>query len=133
MPGVSGFLVNGFLVFGDGPSDEQLVKCGIRLQPQKAMIVQGSLTGEGSSKGAEVDVPVGKTVELRVEVDLAEQKVTFTAGRVTVEAKLDRRLESITHVGFCTDSAVADFSTLEIVQPRSGGSQFVQPRSGDSQ
>jgi len=114
VPGVSGFLVNGFLVFGDGPSDEQLVKCGIRFQPQTAMIVQGSLTEEGGAKGADVDVPVGKSVELRVEVDLAGQKVTFTAGRVTVEAKLERPLESITHVGFCTDSAVADFSALKI-------------------
>jgi outer membrane protein assembly factor BamB len=109
-----GSLVNGFLVFGDGPSDARLVKCGIRFQPQKALIVQGSLTADGKSKGADVKTPIGKPVDLRVEVDLLQQKVTFTVGGTTVEAELDRPLKSVTHVGYCSDRAVAEFSPLKI-------------------
>ena len=52
---------------------------------------------------------------------LAKTLVVLTAvgvfvGRagVTVDAKLQRPLESITHVGFGTDSAVAEFSPLEV-------------------
>lgn len=114
VPGTEGFLVNGFLVFGDGPSDERLVKCGIRFQPQKAMIIQGTLSEEAKSKGADLEAPVGTPVDLRVRVDLGQQKVTFTAGSATVEAGLDRPLESVSHVGYCTDSAVAEFSALKI-------------------
>ena len=114
VPGTEGFLVNGFLIFGDGPSDEQLVKCGIRFQPQKAMIIQGGLNEDGQSKSGDINVPIGKPVNLRVEVDLKQQKVALTAGGATVEAKLDRELGSVTHVGYCTDGAVAEFSPVQI-------------------
>jgi len=116
VPGVEGFLVNGFLVFGDGASDERLVKCGIRFQPQKAMIIEGSLREDAKSKGAAVDAPLGKAVTLRVEVDLQRQEVAFTTNGAAVEAKLHRPLKSVTYVGFSTDSAVAEFSALEIDQ-----------------
>jgi len=114
VPGVEGFLVNGFLVFGDGPSDDRLVKCGVRFRPQKAMVIQGALSEDAQSKSANLEAPVGTPVDLRVRVDLGQQKVTFTAGSATVEAGLDRPLESVTHVGYCTDSAVAEFSPIKI-------------------
>jgi len=117
VPGDEGFLVNGFLVFGDGPADERLVKCGIRFRTQKALIVQEPLGAGEKSKSAGVNVPVGTTVHLRVQVDLAKQKVVFTADGATIEADLERPLQSITHVGYCTDSAVAEFSPIEVARP----------------
>jgi len=61
-----------------------------------------------------VQVTIGKPVELRVQVNLAQQKVTFTAAGTTVEAPLSTPLKSVTHVGYCTDNAVAEFSPLRI-------------------
>ena len=114
VPGTRGFLRNGFLAFGDAAADDKLVHCGIRYQPQKAMIVQGALTGAAKSRSADVKAVVGKPLALVVHVDLGRQTVSFTANRATVTAKLARPLKAITHVGFSMDSAVAEFSAPEI-------------------
>ncbi len=114
VPGAKGFLVNGFVVFGDGPEVAKLVKCGIRFKPQKAMIVQGSLAEGGTTKQVDVTAQVGKPVDLVVEVDLASQRVRLVAAGTTVEAKLARPLKSITHVGFAMDNAVVDFTPLKV-------------------
>ena len=116
VPGAEGFLINGFLVFGGGTAEEQLVKCGVRLQPQKALIVQGGLKEGGKSKQADVDAPVAEVLTLTVKLDLEQQTVTFVVKGATVEAKLDTPLDAVTHVGICTDNAVADFSPVEITQ-----------------
>ena len=49
-----------------------------------------------------------------VRVDLAGGKVTYTAGKVKLEATLQRPLKKITHVGYAADSAVVDFAPLDI-------------------
>jgi hypothetical protein len=49
-----------------------------------------------------------------VTVDLAQQTVTLATCGVTVEAKLDQALGTITHVGFATDSAIAEVTPLEV-------------------
>ena len=108
----SGFLINGFVAFGDGPKDDQLVKCGIRLYAQSALIIQGPLKG-GKTTGKKLAVNRNKVQNLTVAVDLDSQKVTFTTGKVTVEAKLARRIEAITHIGYSVDSAITDFSAIE--------------------
>ncbi|MGQ9731011.1 MAG: outer membrane protein assembly factor BamB family protein [Candidatus Zipacnadales bacterium] len=109
----TGFLQNGFLAFGDGATDEQLVKCGVRYRLQKAMIVQGPLLEGGKSTSANVTAEVGKIVPLTVTVDLTAQTVHFTVGGTTLEAKLERALPAITHLGFCCDSAIVDFSPVQ--------------------
>jgi len=114
--GEAGFLRNGFIVFGDDASEDKLVKCGIRYQPQKASIVEGPLLEGGKSTQADVEAALGKVLDLTVTVDLGQQTVAFTTCGVTVETKLERALASITHVGFGADSAVAEFSPLETRQ-----------------
>ena len=114
VPGTSGFLVNGFIAFGDGAADERLVKCGIRFRTGKATIIQGAIKASTRSTAADVDASVGKPVDLTVRVDLDRQTVTLAAGATTVEAQLAEPLKQITHVGFCTDQAVADFSDLQV-------------------
>ena len=113
-PGTQGFLTNGFIVFGDGAADESLVKCGIRFKLQKAMIIQGELVDKSKTASAAVDAPTGNVVDIAVSVDLGGGKVALTTAGVTVDAKLQRPLKSITHVGFGTDSAIAEFSPLEV-------------------
>ena len=114
VPKTSGFLVNGFVVFGGAPAEDKLVKCGIRYQPQKASIVQGALADKPPSKGADTPAKVGEPIRLTVRIDLGKQTVSFTAGKVTVQAKLLKPLKAVTHVGFCNDSAVSEFSPLDI-------------------
>ncbi|MFQ6131024.1 MAG: PQQ-binding-like beta-propeller repeat protein [Armatimonadota bacterium] len=114
VPGIQGFLRNGFIAFGDGVADEQLVKCGVRFQLQKALIVQGSLKDGIKSDSADVDAPVGKVMDLTVKLDLEQRTVTLTVNGVTLATKLVAPLKAVTHVGFCTDNAIADFSPLQI-------------------
>ena len=116
VPGAQGFLRNGFIAFGDGTSAEKLIHCGIRYQPQKALIMQGGLTGDAKSKGVDVKALIGKVLDLVVRVDLAKQTVAFTANTATVDVKLAKPLKSITHVGFSMDSAVVEFSPLDIAK-----------------
>ena len=116
VPGETGFLVNGFLVFGDGAAEAKLVKCGIRYKSQKAQILQGPLLNQPKTTAADFTQKVAAPVSLSVAIDLKRQQVTFTAGGATVEAKLDQPLKRITHVGFCVDSAVAEFSPLKVTR-----------------
>ena len=48
-----------------------------------------------------------------MSANLERQEVILKAGGQTVTAKLQRKLESVTHVGFATWNAVTDFSSLE--------------------
>jgi len=110
-------LTNGYIAFGDGPKEDNLVKCGIRFKVQKAMIAEGVLAGNKGTTGKPVNAPLGKPLDLTVQVDLAKQQVTFTAAGATVTARLKRPVQAITHAGFCTDNAVAEFSPLAISTP----------------
>ena len=47
-------------------------------------------------------------------MDLATGSVTFQGGGVTVNAKLDRPMKSITHVGYCLKGTIVDFSPIEV-------------------
>jgi hypothetical protein len=108
--------LNGFLVFGDSDSEESLIKCGIRIRQKKAQIVQGPLKKATQTKGAAVEAAPAQVLEFTVQVDLAQQTVTLTANGVIVESPLSRPLQSITHVGICTDNATCDFSPVQVQQ-----------------
>ncbi|MFW6164402.1 MAG: PQQ-binding-like beta-propeller repeat protein, partial [Planctomycetota bacterium] len=99
-----GFLINGFLAFGDGGKDAQLVKCGVRFHAKSALIIQGPLEG-GKQKGRALEVGTSEVVPVTVVVDLDAQKVTLTAKKTTVQAPLARPLRAITHVGYAVDRA----------------------------
>ena len=106
-------MLNGFLAFGDGPKDEQLVKCGVRFRMKTGVIVEGSVQ---NGKAASKPLAVGpdETIEVTVSVDLEAQKVSMTAGGQTVAAPLSRKLSSVTHVGYCVLDAATDFSPIEV-------------------
>jgi hypothetical protein len=103
---------NGYLSFGDSAVEAQLVKCGLREKMKTAAIIQGPLTdNQGETTPCETDL--GTPFELTVTVDLASGNVTFQAGGVTVTAKLQQPLKRITHVGYCTNGSIVDFSPIE--------------------
>jgi len=112
--GGDGLLSNGYLAFGGGANDAALIKCGARLIAKNASIIQGPLL-KGRSKSAEIHAPDDKGLEIVVKVNLKNQKIVYTADGVTLEDKIQRRLQSITHVGYVIDSALIDFAPVEIL------------------
>jgi hypothetical protein len=104
---------NGYLAFGDSTDEAQLVKCGLRHKMKTAAIIQGSLAAnEGATTPCETKYDT--QYELVVTVDLASGSVILQGGGVTVNAKLDRPMKSITHVGYCLKGTVVDFSPIEV-------------------
>jgi outer membrane protein assembly factor BamB len=113
LPTTDGQLQTGFLAFGDGPADDQLIKCGVRVRAKKGCILQGA--GK-LSQAATQDFAweAGKALEVLVAVDLEAQRVKLTLPGQTLEAKLDRPLKQITHVGYYVMNAVTEFSPVEV-------------------
>ena len=109
----AGKLKNGFLVFGDGPDDDSLVKCGLRAAMKKAVIVEGPLTGGKTAEEA-LAIEAGKVYDIGVTVDLASGQVTMKVGGVTVTATLTRKPANISYVGYGASDAAADFSAVEV-------------------
>jgi hypothetical protein len=108
-------LRNGFLAFGGSAQEAELVKCGVRLQLQKASIVQGPFQEEErTAVSAEVDAPEMRGLEAIVTVDLAANKVTYVANGIKLEAKLKTPMPAITHLGYVMDSALIDVAPIEI-------------------
>jgi len=107
---------NAFLAFGDGATDDRLVKCGFRISGKRLFIVQGPLL-KGSSKSAPVDVKADEVAEIQVVVDLEGQKVAVTMHDETLEAPLATRLEAVTWFGYSITSVTSDFSSIDVVAP----------------
>jgi hypothetical protein len=115
VPDAQGLLRNGFLAFGSSAKEAELVKCGVRLQTQKASIVQGPFQdGERTAISAQVDAPESAGLEAVVTIDLAAQEVTYVANGVRLEAKLKSPLRAVTHLGYVIDSALIDVAPIEI-------------------
>ena len=114
--GGRGLRSNGYLAFGDGVRDAALIKCGARLRTQQASIIQGPLL-KGKAKDAKINVPDDKDLEMIVKVDLKTQNIVYTINGVTIEDPIERPLESITHVGYAMDSALIDFTPVEVQTP----------------
>ncbi len=106
---------NGYLSFGDGADEARLVKCGLRVKKKNAAIIQGPLDKEKGATTPCVTVSTGQ-YELIVTVDLATGSVTFKSGNATVTAKLDQPMKSITHIGYCTNGTMVDFSPIEVIK-----------------
>jgi outer membrane protein assembly factor BamB len=106
-------LANGFLAFGEGPGDDGLVKCGLRLKQSSAVIVQGPLKAGGTAVSRKVETGGDETFDIRIDVDLGSGKVRLQVRGATLEADLARPMEAITHVGYCVDDAVTDFGPIE--------------------
>lgn len=103
---------NGFLVFGDSPSDRDLVKCGFRISGQSLYILQGA----GAGKGPTVKVPVtaNEVTEMCVIADLDAQKIIAAIGDHAVEAPLQRPLKAITWLGYSVATVDAEFGPIDI-------------------
>ncbi len=111
--GAPRFYRNGFLAFGSGPRDAQLVKCGLKFLINKAMIMEGPTSGSKPVAVQKMGVAPDKPVSITVSVDLNSGRVTFQVDGKTLQAVLRRKLPAITHAGYAVLNAVTDFSPLE--------------------
>ncbi len=119
VPQARGLLRNGYLAFGASPKEAELVKCGVRLQPQVASIVQGPFKeAEGRGVSAKVNAPERRGLDAVVTVDLGKQQVTYVANGVKLEATLKRPLRAITYLGYVMDSAAIDVAPIKIERKR---------------
>ena len=108
---------NGYLAFGDGTKEEEVVKCGLRHKMKTAAILQGPLAAnEGATTPCETSYD--KVYELIVTVDLGTGDVTLQTAGTTVKAKLKQPMKQITHVGYCLKETVVDFSPIEVSAAR---------------
>ena len=106
---------NGFLAFGDGTADKQLVKCGLKFIVKQCMIVEG-LTSGGATVSEKLPGDPDRAFKVEVTVDLGRQTVTLVLEGRQIKAKLGRRLDRITHVGYAVLNAVTDFSRIEVLK-----------------
>ena len=90
-----------------------MVKCGLRILMNKALVVQGPLTG-GKAADAACEVDAAQAQEIAVTVDLQSGAVVMKAGAATVTATLDPRLARIAYVGYGVLNATVDFTAVEI-------------------
>ncbi len=111
--GAKGLLSNGYLAFGDGGDDAQLIKCGVRIRAKQALVIQG-LVATGTTQRKPIEVKPDAPIDLIVRVDLDKQQVTMTANGLKIQTQLERPLERITHLGYVIDNAAIDFAPIEV-------------------
>jgi hypothetical protein len=111
-PTKEGRLETGFLAFGDGTADDQLVKCGVRVRTKKCYIMQGA--GKTGTTTEDFITESGKPLPVEVVVDLEAKKVKMTLPGKTIEATLTVPLKQITHAGYHVMNAVTEFSDVEV-------------------
>jgi len=104
---------NGFLVFGNSPDEEKLVKCGFRISGKSLYVIQGPLS-KGKTALQRADVKANVVTEMEVVVDLDRQKVTLAMLGQTVEAPIAPRLEAVAWVGYCVSTVACEFGPIEI-------------------
>jgi len=113
LPTAEGQLQTGFLAFGDGVDENQLVKCGARFRMKKCFIFQGTEKPDDGAAQTLTWAP-GKPLDLVVEVDLAAGSVKMTIAGQTVETRLRRSMQKVTHVGYYVMNAVTEFSPVAV-------------------
>ena len=115
---------NGFLAFGDGPTEEHLVKCGMHLGGQRNhAIIDGPEQRRKLKKLPFPGDPMS-LFEIEVRFDPARRQVSMTtaiAGKPgsskTIDFALDRSLGPIQYVGYYVKHAVTGFSPVEVKAP----------------
>jgi arylsulfatase A-like enzyme len=109
------FPANGFVVFGDGPKDEALVKCGLFVGGGYAGIYEGTYPSEDIAKEV-LPLRYGKPHELTVHVDLPAGTAEMTLGEHRVRKKLTRKPKAISYYGYAVIWTETDFGPIEITR-----------------
>ncbi len=111
--GAKGLLSNGYLAFGDGPDEAQLIKCGVRIRAGELLIIQGPI-GSGKTVRKAIETKPDEPLDIIVHVDLSAQQITLTVNGLKIQTPIKQPLKSITHVGYAIDNAEIDFAPIEV-------------------
>ena len=104
---------NGFLTFGDAPTDEKLVKCGLFIGGNYAAIYEGTYPSADVAKQT-MPLRPDQTYEILVRVDLATRTVELTVGEQRLVKKLSRNIQSIHYYGYTVITTQSEFTPIEI-------------------
>ena len=101
---------NGFLVFGDGEEDEDLIKCG----PQFVVSALGTADGQPVKQSRKEPITIefkpDTAYKLTVVYDTGTGKYTASIGNWKTEGIWTLRPGGITHVGVCSFGAATTFT-----------------------
>jgi hypothetical protein len=107
------FPANAFLVFGDSPSDQALVKCGLFVGGGYAAIYEGNYPSEDIAKEV-LPLRYGKPHELTVHVDLTAGTAELMLGEHRVAKKLTRKPKAISYYGYAVIWTETEFGPIEV-------------------
>ncbi len=111
---VAGRQQTGFLVFGNGTADEQLVKCGVRIRMKKGFVMQGRSGKKAKSVTEAVECETDEAIPVAVTVDPEAGTVQAVIKGVALTAQLANAMPAITHVGYAVINAQTEFTPIAI-------------------
>jgi hypothetical protein len=101
---------NGFLVFGDGEDDEELIKCGPQFVVSALGTADGQPVKQSRKKPITVELKPDTAHKLAVVYDTDTGKYTASIGDWKTEGTWSPRPDGITHVGVCSFGAATTFT-----------------------
>ncbi|MAG93847.1 MAG: hypothetical protein CMJ48_08880 [Planctomycetaceae bacterium] len=108
-----GFPSNGFLVFGAGKQDSELVKCGLLVGGNSVSVFEGAYPSKQATK-ASGPLSGGKAYEIEVAADLQTGIVTLQVGKHTVRHTLSRKIDAIRYYGHSVIRTRTSFGKIEV-------------------
>jgi arylsulfatase A-like enzyme len=105
------FPSDGFLVFGEEPTDAATVKCGLLVGGKKLTAFNGAYPPAKSTQVRAV-LNGGETYDVRVLVDLPHSKVTVECAGLEITHPLPTNLKKINYVGYAAIRTRAEFSEI---------------------
>ena len=105
---------NGFLAFGDGGSDTDLIKCGLYLGGQRKYAIIDGAVADGRLASKPMGGDPLRVFDVTVKIDLAAGTVAMSVDGQTLTLKLARQLKAVTHVGYFATRTTTGFSKVEV-------------------
>ncbi len=105
---------NGFLAFGNGTEDKDLVKCGMYLGGWRYYAILDGPFENPKMKTCKLELDPMRVFDIEVTFDVQNGTVEMTADGNTINMTLDRDIDAVTHFGYCTLNALTNFSPVEI-------------------
>jgi arylsulfatase A-like enzyme len=104
---------NGFLVFGNEPTDAATVKCGMLVGGSKVCLFNGAYPPSGYS-GSASGLEGGTVYDVAVTVDVAARSATATINGATIEHTLPTDMRAIRYVGYAAIRTRTRFGQIEV-------------------
>jgi hypothetical protein len=108
---------NGFIAFGDGIRDKDLVKAGVFVGGRSEFAIFDGHLSAGKIATASYAGDPWRRFEFAVTVHVSTGRVILREGDQTVELTLQRSLPAVTHIGYVVRKAKTAFSQIDVILP----------------